>query len=133
MNFQEYLLQNEGDAVRGFLRSIGYQIHTPQQASVCLADFLKKNGEAGMRELLPLHPDYHLIADLVAEANRQAGCRPDKPPIVSSTQCAPSPAPQELTLANLSALQSSLVGIRGDLVNLALVLLCVYLLAKIIK
>ena len=130
MNFQEYLLDNEGDAVRSFLRSLGYQIHTPQQASVCLSDYLRKNGEAGMRQLLPLHPDYSMIAELVSQANAL-----DKPTIVSSAEAtrAPAPAKDTISLAEMSALQSSVIGIRGDLVNLALVLLCVYLLAKIIK
>ncbi len=131
MNFQNYLLQNEGDAVRGFLRSIGYQINTPQSAAVCLADYLKKNGEDGMRQLLPLHPDYGMIAELVEEANRK-----DRPAIVSTETDNASGAVVRKSEPSYPAHYLgplSLEGIRGDLVNVALILLCVYLLAKIIK
>lgn len=125
MHFQNYLLSENGDAVRSFLQSIGYNFSSPQEAHRCLDHFLQQHGQEGIRQLLPLHPDYEVITASVA---------PPSTDTVPTAQ-APQSEPNEpiLSLAQLSALQSSVVGIRGDLVNLALILLCVYLLAKIIK
>ncbi len=127
MNFQQYLIENNGDQVRGFLRSIGYTFDQPGHATAthCLADYIRKYG---VDDLLPLHPDYDLL--------RAVNAPQDSPKVVLTspeTAGRQSASADSRPVAPQTGFGLSLQGVRGDLVNVALILLCVYLLAKIIK
>lgn len=131
MQFAEYLLNNNGDEVKGFLRSLGYNFSEaqPEQAQKCLNHYIS---QGNINQLLPLHPDYGMIKDELEVMHKSQ----DQTLHAKIVKHPSSASVQEKTGfdwpgLNLSSLSS--MGVNPNLVNVFFLLGCLYLLIRIIK
>ena len=131
MLFCDYLYHRNGDAVRGFLRSLGYRFEDRQGRQV-LDEYIRSRGEKAVEQLLPLHPDYHL---LISSTHGSMVATP----ATTSVRTAPMDTVQTVLQPGLPDYQRAMSQIINkpdaleDLKRIALILFCIFLFLQIVK
>lgn len=74
VNIYYYISSNNKDGVKKILKGAGYRYcpRTPSQASLMLADHVKKNGDVALKEIADIHPDKDLIIRSAVEKEKGA-------------------------------------------------------------